>query len=48
MVFYFESIPDDQRSKLAKQVGRLGAVSRHPLCPVSYVSFHAYRLPPPA
>jgi regulatory subunit for Cdc7p protein kinase len=32
MVFYFESIPDDQRSKLAKQVGRLGAVSRHPLC----------------
>ncbi len=28
MVFYFESIPDDQRSRLAKQVGRLGAVSR--------------------
>jgi hypothetical protein len=28
MVFYFESIPDDVRSKLAKQVGRLGAVSR--------------------
>lgn len=27
MVFYFESIPDEQRSKLAKQVGRLGAVS---------------------
>ncbi|KAL2162071.1 hypothetical protein VTH06DRAFT_7856 [Thermothelomyces fergusii] len=25
MVFYFESIPDEQRSKLAKQVGRLGA-----------------------
>lgn len=27
MVFYFESISDDQRSKLAKQVGQLGAVS---------------------
>ncbi len=27
MVFYFESIPDDQRSRLAKQVARLGAVS---------------------
>lgn len=27
MVFYFESIPDDVRSRLAKQVGRLGAVS---------------------
>jgi regulatory subunit for Cdc7p protein kinase len=27
MVFYFESIPDEQRSKLAKQVGKLGAVS---------------------
>lgn len=27
MVFYFESIPDDQRSKLARQVGKLGAVS---------------------
>ncbi|KAK4150326.1 Dfp1/Him1, central region-domain-containing protein [Chaetomidium leptoderma] len=25
MVFYFESISDEQRSKLAKQVGRLGA-----------------------
>ncbi|KAL2147470.1 hypothetical protein VTI28DRAFT_9370 [Corynascus sepedonium] len=25
MVFYFESIPDEQRSRLAKQVGRLGA-----------------------
>ncbi|KAK0628807.1 Dfp1/Him1, central region-domain-containing protein [Bombardia bombarda] len=25
MVFYFESIPDDQRSKLAKQVTQLGA-----------------------
>ncbi|KAK4103231.1 hypothetical protein N658DRAFT_494566 [Parathielavia hyrcaniae] len=25
MVFYFESVPDDQRSKLAKHVGRLGA-----------------------
>ncbi|KAL1837011.1 hypothetical protein VTJ49DRAFT_4396 [Mycothermus thermophilus] len=25
MVFYFESIPDDQRARLAKQVGRLGA-----------------------
>ncbi|GAB1315843.1 Cdc7p-Dbf4p kinase complex regulatory subunit [Madurella fahalii] len=25
MVFYFESIPDDVRSKLAKKVGRLGA-----------------------
>lgn len=27
MVFYFESIPDDQRHKLAKQVAQLGAVS---------------------
>ena len=27
MVFYFESIPDDHRSRLAKQVARLGAVS---------------------
>lgn len=27
MVFYFEGIPEDQRSKLAKQIGRLGAVS---------------------
>lgn len=27
MVFYFESIPDDQRAKLAKQVTQLGAVS---------------------
>lgn len=26
MVFYFEGIPEDQRSKLAKQIGRLGAV----------------------
>ncbi|KAL2266194.1 hypothetical protein VTJ83DRAFT_5546 [Remersonia thermophila] len=25
MVFYFESIPDDQRARLAKQVARLGA-----------------------
>jgi regulatory subunit for Cdc7p protein kinase len=25
MVFYFEGIPDEQRSKLAKQIGRLGA-----------------------
>ncbi|KAJ4293817.1 Cdc7p-Dbf4p kinase complex regulatory subunit [Collariella sp. IMI 366227] len=25
MVFYFESIPDEQRAKLAKHVGRLGA-----------------------
>ena len=27
MVFYFESIPDEQRSKLAKHVTQLGAVS---------------------
>jgi regulatory subunit for Cdc7p protein kinase len=32
MVFYFESVPDDQRSKLAKLIGRLGAVSRHLPC----------------
>lgn len=31
MVFYFESIPDDQRHKLAKQVAQLGAVSHNPL-----------------
>lgn len=28
MVFYFESIPDEQRHKLAKQVAQLGAVSQ--------------------
>lgn len=27
LVFYFESIPDDQRARLAKQVAYLGAVS---------------------
>jgi regulatory subunit for Cdc7p protein kinase len=32
MVFYFESISDDQRSKFAKQVGRLGAVSNINIC----------------
>jgi regulatory subunit for Cdc7p protein kinase len=29
MVFYFESIHDEQRSKFAKQVAHLGAVSTH-------------------
>ena len=33
IVFYFESVPDDVRSKLAKQVASLGAVSRS--CPRS-------------
>lgn len=32
-VFYFESIPDEQRSKLAKQVAQLGAVSSTPFMP---------------
>jgi len=30
LVFYFESIPDEQRAKLAKQVAHLGAVSLAP------------------
>ena len=47
MVFYFESISDDQRSRLAKQVGRLGAVSDVDMICCSQIS-KAYRLPPTA
>lgn len=44
MVFYFESISDEQRSKLAKQVGRLGAVSDFDVVAVCRVKAH----PPPS
>ena len=42
MVFYFESIPDDQRHKLAKQVALLGAVSQNPLAPSMHAQQSAY------
>ena len=40
MVFYFESVPDEQRVKLAKQVTHFGAVSLH--CAFSSKSRHRY------
>jgi regulatory subunit for Cdc7p protein kinase len=43
MVFYFEGISDDHRSKLAKQIGRLGAVSYSRLCRICPIR-QAYHL----